>query len=177
MNKVIKAIRYATTIHNGQTRKNGFTPFVTHPIAVACKVAMLDNVTEDMVVAALLHDGPEDVPSITFDDIRNEFGPNVANLVEELTNVYTSSAYPKMNRKERKLKELERLKKISPAAKQIKMLDRIHNLEERGLASQHMRKNYLPESRELAHGVGDANPTLYKELLDLIDFIEKENFV
>lgn len=174
MNKLIKAIRYATKAHEGQTRKNGFTPFITHPLAVMHKTIMLEGSTEDMACAAALHDVVEDCPGYTYAHISAEFGNNVAELVEELTNVYTSTAYPKMPRKERKGKELERLKKISPAAKQIKMLDRIHNLEERGLAPQHMRKNYLPESRELAHGVGDANPTLYKELLDLIDFIEKE---
>lgn len=173
MNKLIKMLRLIYKAHSGQLRKNSYTPFVSHPLMVMLKAAQLEYVTEDMMLAAAGHDLSEDT-YVTINDIRTEFGNHVAKLVEELTNVYTASAYPNMNRKERKKKELERIKNISKEAKQLKMLDRIHNLEERGLTPQHMRKNYLPESRALAEVVGDADPILYQELTDLIDSIEKE---
>lgn len=169
MNKLIKAIRYATKAHEGQLRKNGAIPFITHPLAVMHKTALINGVSENMVVAAVLHDVYEDCPGYTLENIREEFGDNVAELVDELTNKFTKESHPHLNRKERKALELERLKKISNAAKQIKLIDRIHNLESRGLDLDHMRKNYLPESEELGFAIGDANIELFAELRNLIN--------
>lgn len=168
MNKLIKAIRYATKAHEGQLRKSGNIPFISHPLAVMHKTTMIKTASEDMVVAAVLHDVAEDT-KITIDEIADEFGYHVGELVDELTNKFTKESHPHLNRKERKALELERLKKISNAAKQIKLIDRIHNLQSRGLALEHLRKNYLPESEELAFAIGDANVELCTELMHIIN--------
>lgn len=161
-------LRLIAKAHKGQTRKDGVTPFVIHPISVMFKTAELESSTEDMVIAAAGHDLVEDT-DVSIDYIRTEFGDGVAELVDELTNKFTKESHPNLNRKERKALELERLKKISNAAKQIKLIDRIHNLESRGLALEHMRKNYLPESEELAFAIGDAAIDLCSELMHIIN--------
>jgi (p)ppGpp synthase/HD superfamily hydrolase len=56
----------------------------------------------------------------TLEQITELFGPDVAKLVEELTNVYDKSAYPDMNRPERKRLESFRLGSISDRAQTIK---------------------------------------------------------
>lgn len=162
MNKIIEAIRFAAKAHEGQLRKAGNIPFITHPIAVAGYVAMLPDSTEDMVVAAALHDTCEDC-DITQSDIEDFFGMEVGRFVNELTNLYTNKAYPL---------EMARIKSISYEAKVIKLADRLHNLESRGLSKDHLRKNYLPESLELVNAIGDACPDLAERRRNVIKELE-----
>lgn len=171
MNKIIEAIRFAAKAHEGQLRKAGNIPFITHPIAVAGYVAMLPDSTEDMVVAAALHDTCEDC-DITQSDIEDFFGMEVGRFVNELTNLYTNKAYPHLNRKRRKQLEMARIKSISYEAKVIKLADRLHNLESRGLSKDHLRKNYLPESLELVNAIGDACPDLAERCRNVIKELE-----
>ncbi len=80
-----------------------------------------------MVIAALLHDTVEDC-AVTHEDILDEFGPDVAKLVHELTDQFTKESHPKLNRKARKELERERLGKASIEAKAIKLADIADNL-------------------------------------------------
>jgi GTP diphosphokinase / guanosine-3',5'-bis(diphosphate) 3'-diphosphatase len=80
--RISRAYHRAAAAHVGQTRKSG-DAYVTHPLAVATVVAELglDDVT---VAAALLHDAVEDT-GIGLDDIRTEFGDDVAEIVDGVT--------------------------------------------------------------------------------------------
>jgi hypothetical protein len=60
-----------------------------------------------------LHDVLEDTDT-TIDELIEAFGPGIAEIVADLTNVYTKAAYPKLNRARRKRLETERLAHISP---------------------------------------------------------------
>src|SRR5205823_4319607 len=67
------ALIYATYVHGGQTRKGTSTPYVAHLLAVASTVLEYGG-SEDVVIAALLHDAVEDQggePRLF--DIRNRF--------------------------------------------------------------------------------------------------------
>ena len=57
--KFEEALTYAARLHRDQTRKATGIPYVTHLLAVAAIVGE-NGGTEDEVVAALLHDAPED---------------------------------------------------------------------------------------------------------------------
>ncbi len=79
---IVRAYRASVDAHEGQIRKSG-EPYVFHPVAVAGIVAELglDDVT---IAAALLHDVLEDTP-VTLDDLRADFGPEVAAIVDGVT--------------------------------------------------------------------------------------------
>jgi (p)ppGpp synthase/HD superfamily hydrolase len=120
-----RAAQFAAAVHEGQKRKYTGEPYVCHCNAVAAAVQKAGG-DEATVAAAYLHDTREDTAT-TYDDLVREFGREVADLVEELTNIYKAKAYPELSRKERKAKERDRLAKVSPRAKLIKRADLAHN--------------------------------------------------
>lgn len=77
---LFRAIEFATRAHAGQYRKGTRLPYIVHPLAVATILIELD-LSEPLVVAGLLHDTVEDTP-VTLDEIRQQFGDEVARLVE-----------------------------------------------------------------------------------------------
>src|SRR5690606_23538771 len=77
-----RAFDVAAKWHNGPYRKSG-DPYITHPLAVASILAKLGMDTTTLV-AALLHDTIEDT-DYTLDQMREEFGPEVALLVDGVT--------------------------------------------------------------------------------------------
>lgn len=79
---VVAAYKYAENAHEGQKRASG-EPYITHCVAVAGILAEL-RVPPAVIVAALLHDTVEDT-SVSIEDIRREFGEEVAKLVDGVT--------------------------------------------------------------------------------------------
>src|SRR6201996_2596066 len=81
---VKKAYDYSQKHHAGQSRASG-EPYLVHPLEVACVLAemKMDTVA---VAAGLLHDSVEDT-SVTVSDIRQEFGEQVAHIVEGVTKI------------------------------------------------------------------------------------------
>ena len=82
---VLRAISFSARAHDGQLRKDGKTPYVSHVFRVA---AVLRNIfgCDDPVLlqAALLHDTIEDTTT-DFDDLAKEFSPQIATWVAALT--------------------------------------------------------------------------------------------
>src|SRR5690554_1839642 len=81
-----KAFRFAWTAHKNQVRKSG-EPYLAHPVAVALILAEqhLDSIT---IAAGLLHDVLEDT-TIGREAISQEFGDDVALLVDGVTKIRT----------------------------------------------------------------------------------------
>src|SRR5579871_3242090 len=79
---VKKAYEFAKRAHEGQMRKSG-EPFIIHPFAVARIISEL-KLDPATISAALLHDVVEDC-EVTLDEIRNEFGDEIATLVDGVT--------------------------------------------------------------------------------------------
>ncbi|HEX2979053.1 MAG TPA: HD domain-containing protein, partial [Anaerolineaceae bacterium] len=79
---ILRAYRFAEKAHTGQKRASG-EPYITHCVAVAAILAEL-RVPPAVVIAGLLHDTVEDT-SVTLVDIREEFGAEVAQLVDGVT--------------------------------------------------------------------------------------------
>ena len=79
---VERAYVVAERAHRGQLRKSG-DPYITHPVAVATILAEL-GMTPSTLVAALLHDTVEDT-EYSLEQLRREFGPEVAMLVDGVT--------------------------------------------------------------------------------------------
>jgi len=82
------AIDTAARVHYGQRRKDQYgTPVISHPYGVAMILAQYDDISEDTIIAGLLHDVIEDVdPSVySADDIRNDFGDDVLEIVQQVS--------------------------------------------------------------------------------------------
>jgi (p)ppGpp synthase/HD superfamily hydrolase len=79
------ALRFASALHDGQTRKGTRVPYVAHLLGVAALV-LEDGGTETEAVAALLHDAIEDT-AVTPKQLRKRFGRRVARIVAECSDL------------------------------------------------------------------------------------------
>src|SRR5512141_1810313 len=77
-----RAYRVAEEAHKDQKRHSG-EPYINHCLAVASILADL-RVPPEVVAAGLLHDTVEDT-TVTLNDIRRDFGPAIAILVDGVT--------------------------------------------------------------------------------------------
>jgi Guanosine polyphosphate pyrophosphohydrolases/synthetases len=79
-----KAYIFAARAHRGQTRRSG-EPYLSHPLEVTNILAEM-NLDLTTLIAGLLHDVPEDT-EVSINEIREEFGKDVAALVEGVTKI------------------------------------------------------------------------------------------
>jgi (p)ppGpp synthase/HD superfamily hydrolase len=118
------ALLYASRLHRDQVRKGTSTPYITHLLAVASIVGE-NGGTEDEVVAALLHDAPEDRGGeATLQEIRDQFGDGVAEIVDGCTDTYET---PKPPWRERKERYLAHLAGASGSVRLVSSADKLHN--------------------------------------------------
>lgn len=90
-----KAVEFAKKYHKGQTRKFNGEPYVNHPIRVAEDTQQwsVDDPAYDMLyIGGILHDVIEDTEA-TYETIKEEFGANVAEVVQILTRQDTESYF------------------------------------------------------------------------------------
>ena len=101
----------ATRVHAAQIRKGTASkpvPYVAHLLEVAA-IVLTESVSEDVAIAALLHDAPEDGGGRrVLDRIRKRFGDRVAEIVDACTDTYESPKPPWIERKEACLARLRR---------------------------------------------------------------------
>jgi GTP pyrophosphokinase len=122
--KFERALLYASRLHRDQVRKGTSTPYITHLLAVASIVGE-NGGTEDEVVAALLHDAPEDQGGeARLRDIRAQFGDGVAEIVDGCTDTYET---PKPPWRERKERYLAHLAGASESVRLVSSADKLHN--------------------------------------------------
>jgi len=76
------AYEFAKKAHEGQKRKSG-EPYISHSLGTAMTLARY-HLDQDTIIAGLLHDVPEDT-DYSLDDVKREFGDDVAHLVEGIT--------------------------------------------------------------------------------------------
>ena len=115
-----KAKAFATKAHNGQTRKNSNSPYVTHPIRVA-KILQDAGFNDELICAGFLHDVVEDT-SFTINDIEKVFGLAVAELVAAHTEDKTKSW------QERKQHTIDTVKLAPTEVKYLIVADKLDNL-------------------------------------------------
>ena len=122
---VKKAYEFAKKTHEGEARASG-EPYFTHPVAVSLKVAGL-KMDINTIAAALLHDVVEN-QGIKIEELKKQFGGEIAFLVEALTKA-EKVQYRGVER------AVESLRKMFLALAQdirvviIKLMDRLHNME------------------------------------------------
>ena len=153
--KLQEAIEFATEAHGDQKRKYTGEPYITHPIAVMEIVREVPH-TDEMLVAAVLHDTVEDTP-VTLEEIKTKFGTKVAELVDGLTDV---SRPEHGNRKTRKALDRAHLAKQNAEVQTIKLADLIHNTMSIGLYDPHFYKVYKEEKIRILDVLKLGNQTL-----------------
>jgi (p)ppGpp synthase/HD superfamily hydrolase len=123
--RVVAAVELAFALHADQRRKQGGAPYIGHLLAVAAIVTE-DGGDEDQIVAALLHDAPEDQGGQrVLTDIRRRFGPRVAGIVDACTDTYENPKPPWRPRKEA---WLARLPERPPESWRVALADKLHNV-------------------------------------------------
>src|SRR5699024_9857509 len=154
----------AERAHTGQVRKSG-DPYITHPVAVATILAEL-GMTPSTLAAALLHDTVEDT-SYTLEDLRKEFGDEIAMLVDGVTKL------DKVTYGEAAQSETVRKMVIAMARDirvlVIKLADRLHNARTWRYVAKESARRKARETLEIyaprAHRLGMH--TITWELEDL----------
>ncbi len=120
------AVRMAALSHGGQSRKGSDLPYLVHPFSVAMILDRL-RFPEDVVIAGLLHDVVED-SGVTLEEIRTEFGPDVAVWVGCCSEVKIDDSGAKRPWIDRKHDYLLALQSAPAEAKAVALADKLHNL-------------------------------------------------
>ena len=123
---ITKTYNYALNKHGNQLRKSG-EPYIIHPTNVAYTIAEL-GLDEKTICAALLHDVVEDT-EVTYDNIKNEFGEEIAEMVDGVTKL------KKIKYATVEEHQVENYRKMFLAMGKdirviiIKLADRLHNMK------------------------------------------------
>ncbi|MEV2200279.1 HD domain-containing protein [Streptomyces fradiae] len=160
-----RAYELAESSHRGQFRKSG-EPYITHPLAVTLILAELGAETTTLT-ASLLHDTVEDT-EVTLDQVREEFGDEVAYLVDGVTKLekvdYGAAAEPETFRK------MLVATGNDVRVMSIKLADRLHNMRTLGVMRPEKQARIAKVTRDvlipLAERLGVQ--ALKTELEDLV---------
>ena len=186
---VKKAYDFSLRHHQGQTRASG-EPYLVHPLEVAMVLAEM-RLDTTAIAAGLLHDAVEDT-TVTVDDIRTEFGEQVAHIVEGVTKI------SKIEFASREEAQAESVRKMVLAmvddirVVMIKLADRLHNMRTLGHLRPERQIKIARETQEIyapiAHRLGMGkirgeledlafryvDPIAYNQVKDAIESKRKE---
>ena len=147
LSMIRKAYEVAKEAHGDQLRKSG-EPYISHPMHVAIILAKLE-MDKETVAAAILHDVVEDT-SMTLDELKNEFGEEVALLVDGVTKLtqikYTTDKIEVQAENLRKM-FLAMAKDIRVII--IKLADRLHNMRTLQYMSREKQKEKARETMDI----------------------------
>ena len=180
VNKIRRAYECANKAHDGQKRKNG-DPYIIHPVSVA-EIIVEMGLDTDSICAGLLHDCIEDT-AFGYDQIKEQFGESVADLVNGVTRLGRLH-YSKEQ------EQVEDLRKMLIAMAKdirvilIKLADRLHNMRTMQYMKVEKQRSKSLETMEIyapiAHRLGMQrvkweledlslkylDPVGYKEIVD-----------
>ncbi|NLN14003.1 MAG: HD domain-containing protein, partial [Tissierellia bacterium] len=155
LTKLLKAYTLGEAAHAGQKRNSG-EDFFIHPLNVALILADL-NMDLETIIAGILHDVIEDT-DYTYEDLAEEFGEEIANLVDGVTKLKN------LKYKTKQESQAENLRKMVLAmAKDIrviivKLADRLHNMRTLEYMTEEKKKEKALETLEIyapiAHRLG-----------------------
>mgnify|MGYP000134861238 CR=1 FL=1 len=152
-----KAYNFALEAHQNQKREEG-VPYIIHPVAVA-KILTELKLDSATITTGLLHDTIEDT-KVTYENVKKEFGEEVANLVEGVTKI------SELETKASSASKAENFRKLILATSKdirvllVKIADRLHNMRTLDALDADQQKRISHETIEvyapLAHRLGLA---------------------
>ena len=150
-----KSYRFASKYHQGQSRDSG-EPYMVHPLMVAHILAdmRMDTVA---IITGLLHDVVEDT-SVTVEQVRKEFGDEVARCVDGLTKLSKLDIFSAEDRQAESFRKMLLAMVEDIRVIMVKLADRMHNMRTLGYLSQERRERIARETIEIyapiAHRLG-----------------------
>lgn len=182
------AYELALNAHKDQRRKSG-EPYILHPIAVATICAEEIGLGPTAIISALLHDVVEDT-SITLDEIGEQFGERIQEIVDGLTKL--DSAYNAESPQAENFRKVLSTLVDDVRVVLIKMADRLHNMRTLGAMPRHKQLKIAAETSyiyaPLAHRLGlytfktefldlcmkITDPEMYKEIASKLQQTKRE---
>ena len=163
-----KALTYAFAKYGNNKRISGKVPYVIHPIRVTMilrAAGFSEFKNTNLIIAALFHDLLEDT-DLSFEDLKQEYGDQVASIVKELSK-------PEGCNKEDWLNSFD---SASKEARIIKIADRIDNLLDMKSTdwSVERQKKYAKQGLIILEKCGEVNPELAIKLEETIDQVLKK---
>jgi len=150
-----KAFRFASKYHEGQTRDSG-EPYLVHPVMVA---HILADMRMDFIAmeTGLLHDVVEDT-SVTVDQVRKEFGEDVARCVDGVTKLTKLDFFSAEDRQAESFRKMLLAMVEDIRVIMVKLADRMHNMRTLGYLGPERRERIARETIEIyapiAHRLG-----------------------
>ena len=148
-----KAYNFAVKAHKNQKRASG-DPYSVHPIEVANILTelKLDSAT---ITTGLLHDTIEDTFA-TYETIKNEFGPEVADLVDGVTKISVFENTANFNSKAENFRKLILATSKDIRVLLVKIADRLHNMRTiKAITKEDKRKRIAQETMEIYAPLAD----------------------
>lgn len=164
--KIQKGINLASRLHFNQNRKGGNDlPYISHPYSVAWILSNYSN-DEDIIVAGLLHDVLEDVKGYHYQDLVEDFGEKIAQIVKGVSEDKNPNDEDddSVSWEDRKINYLRILESSSQDSLLVSAADKIHNLQSMMDAYQEKGEDFWKNF----NSPKDKKLWLYKEVLNLL---------
>ncbi len=144
--EIKKAFLLADSLHTGQNRQSG-EPYITHPLHVAIILSEM-KADKDTICAGILHDTIEDTP-VTKEEIKSEFNPDIANLVDGVTKISKLNFSSKQDRNYANTRKI--ISSITEDVRIIivKLADRLHNMRTLEYKTEFKQKENALETMEI----------------------------
>src|SRR3989339_144844 len=140
-----KAYEFAARAHGSQKRRAG-APYIQHSLHTAFVLAQI-KADLSTIMAGILHDVPEDT-EYTLEDIKKEFGSDVATLVEGITKL-SKIKYRGVERYRENLRKMFLAMAQDIRVILIKFCDRLHNLRTLDVLPEEKRRRIAQETMEI----------------------------
>lgn len=121
-----RAIIFAVKAHAGTERRGKGFPYIVHPME-AMEIVSTITSDQELLAAAALHDTVEDT-DVTLEQIRQEFGERIADLVADESDTFTPGVSEEDSWHARKQAAIDRLAKASRDAKIVAIGDKLSNM-------------------------------------------------